>query len=177
MKRSLPTLLALLVLAGAVWTGAAIIGQPAGSPGQVHSFLSNQEDCDACHEVEWKGSVGNLETDKFSASFVEVCARPCHEANLKRSHPVNVNPFKKRSKDQYPANLPLQFSRAEGAEILTCVTCHKPHSDRHSAEKLYARQREHPNSGGKYLTYYLRVRGQTAKEGYAPLCKACHPQL
>lgn len=178
MKRWLGLAIPLSALALSIWAGAALVSADSKNEDDGgHGFVRNQEKCDMCHVVEWKGSAGKLEEALFHSSFVDVCANECHEENLKRSHPVNVSPFKIISRDKYPKFLPLQFSDKRREDVITCATCHKPHGERLGRTKLHPRQREVPDTDGLYLTYYLRVRGFTPKEGYAPLCKSCHPEM
>lgn len=178
MKRIFSLALPLAALGLAVWAGSGLVsadGRDIELGG--HAFVENSDECDQCHVVEWKGDTGKLEEKSFHASFIDVCANQCHPEELKRSHPVNVNPYKVVRKEVYPAFLPLQYSDTKKTDVMTCATCHKPHGERLGRNKLHPRQREVPGSDGQYLTYYLRVRGFTAKEGYAPLCKSCHPDL
>lgn len=139
-----------------------------------HPFLVDETQCDMCHLVTWKGSTGTLDEKAFSHSLIEVCNR-CHKERIGRSHPVGMDPYKKIPRSEYPANFPLQWSDDLMADVMTCATCHNLHGNRFDDKKLYARQQPHPEGAGRYLTYFLRVRGDTPRQGYAPLCKACHP--
>lgn len=152
---------------------AVVAPNPPTGP---HPFMSDQSKCDTCHHVEWNAGVGTLDEDKFDRSFIDVCNN-CHQGKMGRSHPVGVNPYKMVPRNNYPGTLPLQWSDDLMADVMTCVTCHDMHAARFSEEKLYSRQKEYPDSDDVYLTYYLRIRGSTPREGFAPLCKACHPKL
>lgn len=172
---------AILFTAAAIFAVSLFIGVGLLSAGvkeetEVHYFTKDQAECDSCHVVTWQGTNGIMEDDKFCASFVDVCVM-CHEENLKRSHPVNVFAYKTLKKEKFPANLPVQYSEERRGDVLTCATCHKPHAERLHDQKLHARQKEFPGSGGKYLSYFLRVRGANPREGYAPLCRSCHPNF
>jgi len=132
--------------------------------------------CAGCHEVEPDGEDWLLEPHRFTVSVVEAC-RGCHpEEQMGRSHPVDVDPLRSRRSNDWPEELPLHWSDEERAEVMTCGTCHNPHLPRLSADKLYSLQRPWGETG-EYLTYYLRMRGRTAREGFTPLCHACHPGL
>ncbi len=177
MKRFILALLPVVILLGSVVAGLALLTPATSFKGREHAFIRDQSECDTCHVVAWKGQVGTMETDEFVDSFVTICSS-CHQDHLKRSHPVNVSPLRLMAKNNYPDSiLPLQRSEDDKDDVMTCATCHKPHGERMSRDKLYPRQREVPDSPGLYLTYYLRVRGTNPKEGYAPLCKKCHPNL
>ena len=111
-----------------------------------------------------------------TVSVVESC-RACHpEEQTGRSHPVEVEPRGAPGLKEVPEELPLQWSDDSDSEVMTCGTCHNPHLPRFSEYKLWSRQRPH-GSGDAYLTYYLRLRGKTPREGFTPLCHACHRKL
>jgi cytochrome c553 len=141
-----------------------------------HSFVDDQEQCDVCHVVTWDGDVGELESDEFSSSLTDVCVQ-CHEENLKRSHPVGVTPYKIIDRESYPAELVLQWSDDAMEDVITCATCHGVHVERFSDEKLFSRQKAYPGGEERYLTYALRIHGDTPRDGFAPLCKSCHPRM
>lgn len=177
MKNVLRAIAPFILLAFSVAAGFALLGPETAHKGPAHMFMNDQGECDTCHVVEWKGAIGELSDDVFRDSFVDICAS-CHPERLKRSHPVNVSPYPLMSRNSYPEDLlPLQYDEDGKTELMTCATCHKPHSPRTGPEKLYGRQKEVSGKPGEYLTYYLRIRGKTPKEGYAPLCKACHPKF
>lgn len=168
---------ALCLLTLALLLGTAGIAGPVGDPADPHGFMADEGRCADCHRVEPGGQDWILDPHIFSVSIVGAC-RPCHPADrLGRSHPVGVNPHRTMGRREVPADLPLQWSDEEGAEVMTCGTCHDPHLPRLSATKLYGLQEPLPNSGGRYLTYYLRLRGVTPREGFTVLCHACHPNL
>lgn len=169
--------LPFLILALSVAAGLALLGPETAHKGREHSFMNDPGECDTCHVVEWKGAAGTLEDDVFRDSFVDICAS-CHPERLKRSHPVNVSPYSLIPRLSYPEDLlPLQRNEDGKEDVMTCATCHRPHAPRTDTAKLYGRQKEVPGRPGEYLTYYLRIRGKSPKEGYAPLCKACHPKF
>lgn len=180
MRRWLGLVMPMFAVVVVLMLGSALVAADRGDDSDEekgHGFVRNQSKCDLCHLVEWKGNTGKLEERTFHSSFVDVCADACHQENLKRSHPVNISPFKIIKKEAYPPYLPLQFSDVARQDVMTCITCHKPHGERLGRMKLHPRQKEEPDTDGLFLTYYLRVRGFSPKDGYAPLCKSCHPEM
>jgi len=141
-----------------------------------HGFMDDEARCAGCHEGEPDGDDWLLEPHQFTVSVVEAC-RGCHpEEQMGRSHPVDVDPLRSRRRGDLPEELPLHWSDEARAEVMTCGTCHNPHAPRFSPDKLYSLQRPWGDTG-QYLTYYLRLRGRTPREGFTPLCHACHPGL
>jgi len=163
---------ATLFLVLAILGGKAGLG-PDESP---HGFMAEEAHCADCHEVEPDGEDLILEPHRFTVPVVGTC-RECHPAEqMGRSHPVDVAPRRTLGSRDWPEELPLHWSDDARSEVLTCGTCHNPHLPRLSIDKLYSLQRPWEETG-QYLTYYLRMRGQTPREGFTPLCHACHPGL
>lgn len=157
----------------------AVVGLAARvtEPDLPHEFMEDEDRCGGCHQVEKDGEDWILDPHIFTVSVLEAC-RSCHPADeLGRSHPVGTDPYRALNRKEMPPELPLHWSDDARSEVMTCGTCHNPHLPRFSAEKLYARQRPHGEEGRRYLTYYLRIRGKTPREGFTPLCHACHPGL
>lgn len=172
MRGRAPVFGVLLVL------GLAAVGSVPGRhpPERPHAFLNDEKRCAGCHRTEPDGEDWILDPHLFVVSVVEAC-RGCHPAaQMGRSHPVEVAPSRLFRRGEVPEALPLHWSDAARAEVVTCGTCHNPHLPRLSPEKLHSLQRPAPGGGG-YLTYYLRIRGKTPREGFTPLCHACHPGL
>jgi len=142
---------------------------------QAHGLLDDEDRCIDCHQMERDGDDWLLDPHLFTVSVVDAC-RSCHpESQMGRSHPVNVSPGGGKGMKDMPEELPLQWSDDLLNDVMTCGTCHNPHMDRYSTAKLWSRQR--PRAEGGYLTYYLRLRGATPREGFTPLCHACHRDL
>jgi hypothetical protein len=109
----------------------------------------------------------------------------CHDKTRKagRTHPVDVLPEEATPEIIVPEILPLQAMNGEyWADTMTCGTCHNPHGDFLSTEKLFAKQTAHTVTQVTpeeeipyYKTYYLRITNTDPSEGFTPLCKACHP--
>jgi hypothetical protein len=132
--------------------------------------------CTRCHQVEQDGEGGQIDPHAFAVSVVEAC-RECHpEERLGRSHPVGVAPLRSAPRELPPATLPLQWSSAARAQVVTCGTCHNPHLPRLARKPVYSLQRPWGQTG-QYLTYFLRMSAATSREGFIPLCHACHPGL
>lgn len=161
----------LLFALVSLWgTAAAVPGVPP------HAFMEEKARCPDCHEVKPDGEDLLIEPHRFSVGVAETC-RECHPGEqMGRSHPVDVEPRRPPDAGSWPDELPLHWSDAVRSEVITCGTCHNPHLPRLSGDRLYSVQ--HPWEGtGRYLTYYLRVRGNNSRDGFAPLCRACHPDL
>ena len=142
-----------------------------------HGYMNDEVRCAECHQVEKDGEDWILDPHIFTVSVTESC-HECHPAHqIGRSHPVGSDPRRALHRRDFPDELPLHWSDDERTEVMTCGTCHNPHLTRFSTEKLYSRQRPHRGRAGDYLTYFLRIRGETPKEGFTPLCHACHPDL
>jgi nitrate/TMAO reductase-like tetraheme cytochrome c subunit len=143
-----------------------------------HGFMDDEARCAECHQVEKDGDDWLLDAHIFTVSVTESC-HECHPPQqIGRSHPVGADPRQALHMRDYPGELlPLHWSGHEGTEIMTCGTCHNPHAERFSDQKLYSRQRPYAGRKGEYLTYFLRIRGATPREGFTPLCNACHPDL
>ena len=171
MNRHLVRFAAAAVLALALSWGTAQVGEVP----EPHGFMNGEDYCIECHQMERDGDDWLLDAHVFTVSIIETC-RGCHpEEEMGRSHPVEVDPWGAPGMKDVPEELPLQWSDDLRTEVMTCGTCHNPHMDRYSPDKLWSRQR--PGDGGLYLTYYLRLRGETPREGFTPLCHACHRDL
>lgn len=168
-------MVALCGLCTVLWAAPSKKEKPAGNP-KAHEFVSDQSQCERCHEVVWKGSKGTLEENVFTVFFVDFCVE-CHPDNLRRSHPVNLDPYRTIPKGDYPDHLPLQAADEGGRPLMTCATCHEPHAERFKNKKLHVRQKEYPGHYGLYLTYYLRLGDHEPEAGYMELCQSCHPDM
>ncbi len=165
--------LGLFLALGVAAAGSAVNRLPAEEP---HALLADESRCGGCHRMEQDGADWILDPHLFVVSVVEAC-RACHpEEQMGRSHPVEIDPVGRLGRRDWREDLPLQWSDDARAEVMTCGTCHNPHLPRLSSEKLYSLQKP-VRGGGGYLTYYLRVRGKTPREGFTPLCHTCHPGL
>ena len=142
-----------------------------------HRYMDQEAQCAACHRMEQQNQNLAASPHDFKASVTEIC-RGCHSPEQTgRSHSVGKDPRRALKRRESPEELPLQWSDDERTEVMTCGTCHNPHLPRFSQQKLFSRQRPHPGVPDGYLTYFLRIRGQTPREGFTPLCHACHPGL
>lgn len=141
-----------------------------------HAYMDKSDACSGCHRAEEGRSAGS-DPHVFAAPVTDIC-RGCHPPEQTgRSHKVGSDPRRALKRKDSPAELPLQWSDEARTEVMTCGTCHNPHLPRFSDQKLYSRQRPHAGSSDSYLTYFLRIRGSTPREGFMPLCHACHPGL
>ena len=171
MHRAAAWLAAVAVLIASLSGSSARVGVTAAP----HGFMDDEGRCIDCHQMEGDGEGWLPNAHLFTVSVVESC-RGCHpEEEMGRSHPVEVDPWEAPGLKDVPEELPLQWSDEERTDVMTCGTCHNPHQERTSPNKLWSRQR--PVEGGMYLTYYLRLRGATPREGFTPLCHACHRDL
>ena len=170
MRRAAVWIVAVLLAGGLSGTAARVGDRP-----QPHAFMDDESRCIGCHQMEKDGEDWLLDAHLFTVSVVDSC-RTCHpEEEMGRSHPVQVDPWEAPGLKDVPEELPLQWSDEVRAEVMTCGTCHDPHLPRFSEDKLWSRQRSHDDDG--YLTYYLRLRGDSPREGFTPLCHACHRTL
>ncbi len=171
MRRAGAWAVAVAVLAVSLSGSSARVGETPAP----HGFMDDEERCIDCHQMERDGEDWLLDAHLFTVSVVAAC-RGCHpEEEMGRSHSVDVDPRNAAGMKEVPEELPLQWSDDARTDVMTCGTCHNPHLDRTSPTKLWSRQR--PAEGGMYLTYYLRLRGATPREGFTPLCHACHRDL
>lgn len=158
----------------ALWLGA-VAGTPSAE--NPHAYMDAETRCAGCHRVVREGGDWVLDPHIFRRSVVEIC-QGCHPSQrMGRSHPVGSDPLRKLKLKQMPADLPLQLVEGDRDELMTCGTCHNPHTPRLSRQKLYSRQAAFPGRAGEYLTYYLRSRSADPRDGFTPLCKSCHPKL
>lgn len=158
----------LLVAAFLAPAGAAAVTEP-------HAFMEEESECGGCHAAELDGEGRMSDPHIFDVPVVDLCTT-CHStAQLGRSHPVNTAPRTSRGLAEVPEALPLH--RSGDTRVVTCGTCHNPHLPRLSTERLFPRQEAHPGQPGRYRTYYLRATGGGPAEGFAVLCRACHPDL
>lgn len=167
------------LLGGALLAAAAATADKpvAAGAGNAHDFMADETRCADCHRVVKEGKDWVLDPHIFTVSVVAAC-RGCHPVGeMGRSHPVGSDPTRARPRIQVPPELPLQWSDDARGEVMTCGTCHDPHLPRFDRRKLHGRQKPHPRGKGQYLTYYLRLRGDDARDGYTKLCRACHPHL
>ncbi len=127
--------------------------------------------------MERDGEDWLLDPHIFVRPVGEIC-KGCHpDGEIGRSHPVDVDPYRKLGLKDLPEELPLQLTEGERDELMTCGTCHNPHIPRFSPQKLYTRQRPVEGVSSRYLTYFLRLRPDDPRDGLAPLCKSCHPRM
>ncbi len=167
------------LLGGICLLAAAAFASRPGVPetDAAHDFMADESRCAECHRVVKEGKDWVLDPHIFTGSVVDACRR-CHPAtSMGRSHPVGVDPTRSRPRIYVPPELPLQWSDEARGEVMTCGTCHDPHLPRFDRRKLHGRQKPHPRGKGQYLTYFLRLRGEEARDGYTKLCHACHPKL
>ena len=82
---------------------------------------------------------------------------------------------------EVPDTLPLQAIDGQyWEETMTCGTCHNPHGDFLSQQKLFTKQPIHSQEtqAGEiiyyYKTYYQRITNTDPAEGFDPLCQSCH---
>ncbi len=142
-----------------------------------HAYMADGDRCDGCHGVGRDRDGRIPDPHLFTRPVGEIC-RVCHpDDQIGRSHPVEVDPYRALDLRELPGELPLQTVEGEREELMTCGTCHNPHLPRFSDTPLYRRQRPAPGSGGRFLTYYLRMKGSTPREGFTPLCHGCHPRM
>ncbi len=159
----------------AVWVLAAATGDPNAL--DAHGFMDSEDRCGGCHHMEPDGADWLLDPHLFVRPVVPMCME-CHPSDrIGRSHPVGVDPYAALDLRDLPEDLPLHWSDDARAEVMTCGTCHDPHRPRFSDVKLFSFQQPHPGAGGQYLTFFLRVRGESPREGFTPLCHRCHPGL
>lgn len=166
------------ILAGVLLLlAAAAGGRPAPDTDEPHGFMQAVGRCGGCHEVKGPGVPRADGPRSFTGSVVAIC-RECHRSEeMGRSHPVGMDPARSRGRVQVPPELPLHWSDERGSEVMTCGTCHNPHLARFTDRRIHSFQKPHPQGKGRFLTYYLRLRGDEPKDGYTPLCRACHPKL
>ncbi|GAB4257191.1 MULTISPECIES: hypothetical protein [Deferrisoma] len=146
-------------------------------PENPHGYMDQEANCGGCHRMEPDGDDWLLDAHIFTRSVVEIC-KECHpDGEIGRSHPVDVDPYRELGLSDLPDTLPLQLVEGERDELMTCGTCHNPHLPRFSPKKLYKRQRPFPGKAKRFLTYFLRVRPDDPRDGFAPLCKSCHPKM
>jgi nitrate/TMAO reductase-like tetraheme cytochrome c subunit len=142
-----------------------------------HGYMDDEARCADCHQVEPDGEDWILDPHMFTVSVTDTCLS-CHpQDQIGRSHPVGSDPRRALRRRDFPEELPFHWSDEERTEVMTCGTCHNPHLPRFSEDKLYTRQEVHPGTADAYLTYFLRIRGTTPRQGFMPLCHACHPDM
>ncbi len=165
----------LALLAVAAWGLVSPAGTPP--PENPHAYMDAESACGGCHRMERDGEDWLLDPHIFVRPVDEIC-KGCHpDREIGRSHPVGVDPYRELGLRDLPEELPLQLTEGERDELMTCGTCHNPHIPRFSPRKLYARQRPAEGAANRYLTYFLRIRPEDPRDGFAPLCKSCHPKM
>ena len=131
--------------------------------------------CGSCHAVHggWKGFLWSGEINKKDGRAPQGLCMSCHnekgiakkKAIRDQSHPLDISPSAKG----LATTLPLfeKSGKISKAGVMTCSTCHDPHSWKPSkvmAEDHYDLERDSQNS-------FLRLENSPSPE----LCTNCHP--
>lgn len=141
-------------------------GETAADP-HAHFRLPGQ--CPRCHAR----AGPTLVPDRFVPGADAFCLE-CHTDEAPgRSHPRNV----KAGEGLRTVRPPEDYRLDEQGRML-CLTCHRGHGQFLAPVRAFAGQRPeatgpHGEPGGLYRTYYLRR--SDPEDGFAPLCRGCHP--
>lgn len=136
-----------------------------------HAHFRISRYCPRCHVYAGE----TLAPDRFVSGADAFCLE-CHLGDaLGRSHRRNIRP----GEGLQTIRPPQDFRLDEEGRIL-CLTCHTGHGPFLSRVPAFAGQGQaapglSDDAGGRYRTYYARR--SDPREGFAPLCRVCHPRL
>lgn len=136
-----------------------------------HAHFRISRFCPRCHAQAGE----TIAPDRFVSGADAFCL-DCHLGGvLGRSHRTKIRP----GEGLQTVRPPEDFRLDEEGRIL-CLTCHSGHGQFLSHVPAFPGQEPETSGvsgegGGRYRTYFARR--SDPGEGFAPLCRACHPRL